>query len=239
MEPFRFRKFAVAHDRCTHKVGTDGVLLGAWVRISVSDRNILDVGTGCGVIALMLAQRSGENTRIDAIEIEEQDARQAADNAQASPWKDRVKVHHTSLQNFLPQKQYDLIVSNPPYFTNSFLSDDKNRSRARHAHLLPYDDFLDHTTRLMSHRARLAIILPPAESARMEELATTRGLSVIRTTQFRARKHKPVERILLELAFVGTTVKDDELILYAEGNNWSDAYLKLTQDFYLDAGRDR
>lgn len=239
MEPFRFRKFAVAHDRCTHKVGTDGVLLGAWVRISVTDRNILDVGTGCGVIALMLAQRSGENTRIDAIEIEEQDARQAADNAQASPWKDRVKVHHTSLQNFLPQKQYDLIVSNPPYFTNSFLSDDKNRSRARHAHLLPYDDFLDHATRLMSNRARLAIILPPAESARMEELATTRGLSVIRTTQFRARKHKPVERILLELAFVGTTVKDDELILYAEGNNWSDAYLKLTQDFYLDAGRDR
>jgi tRNA1Val (adenine37-N6)-methyltransferase len=238
MEPFRFRKFTVAHDRCTHKVGTDGVLLGAWVRISVSDRNILDVGTGCGVIALMLAQRSGENTRIDAIEIEEQDARQAAENAGASPWKNRVKVHHTSLQNFLCEKQYDLIVSNPPYFTNSFLSDDKNRSRARHAHLLPYDDFLDHVVRMMNPKARLAVILPPAEGARMQELATTRGLSVIRTTQFRARKHKPVERILLEFAFVGTPVQNDELILYAEGNNWSDAYVKLTQDFYLAAGRD-
>lgn len=239
IEPFRFRQFTVAHDRCTHKVGTDSVLLGVWVRISGTDKNLLDIGTGCGVIALILAQRSAQDARIDAIEIDEQEARQAAENVVHSPWKEKMRVHHTSLQDFFPEGKYDLIVSNPPYFTNSLLPSDKNRSRARHAHLLPYDELLDHAVRLMHKTGRLALILPPAEAAQLKALAKIRALMAIRTTSFRARAGKRVERILMELAFSGKAEKDDELILYEEGNKWSDAYVHLTRDFYLGNSGDK
>lgn len=233
LEPFRFRQFTVAHDHCAHKVGTDGVLLGAWVRISHADKNLLDIGTGSGVIALMLAQRSAQDARIDAIEIEKGDARQAMENAARSPWQEKVGVYNTSLQKFFPERKYDLIVSNPPYFTNSLLPPDKNRSAARHAQLLPYHALLDHVVRLLEKAGRLALILPPAEGARMKELAKIHALFPIRTTSFRARARKPVERILIELAFSGKSEADSELILYDEDNKWSDEYVNLTRDFYV------
>src|SRR5687767_8887834 len=120
-EDFQFKQFSVAHDRSTHKIGTDGVLLGAWVDVR-NAHSILDIGTGTGVIALMLAQRCAGDTCIDAVEMEKEDAAQAKENVARSPWPQKVNVVHAMIQAYTPKAEYDLIVSNPPYFINSFLS---------------------------------------------------------------------------------------------------------------------
>lgn len=234
-EPFRFKRFTVAQKFCTHKVGTDGVLLGAWVRIRSEDESILDIGTGCGVIALMLAQKSPPYTFIDAVEIEAMDVQQARENVTLSPWKDKVAVHHTALQQFFPEKQYDLIASNPPFFMNSFLPPEEKRTQARHTLQLPYDDLLSHSTRLLKKEGRLAVILPYVEGLKFTELARRFQLTPIRRTTFRTRAHKPVERLLLELGYSGEQEEDTELILYSDGEVWSKEYRTLTADFYLHA----
>jgi tRNA1Val (adenine37-N6)-methyltransferase len=138
---FQFKQFSVAHDRSTHKIGTDGVLLGAWADVS-NVQYILDVGTGTGVIALMMAQRTAGSVLIDAVEIEKEDSEQALQNVLQSPWASRIGVHHTAIQNFSPSRQYDLVISNPPYFVNSWKPPEKKRSQARHTHELSFDELL-------------------------------------------------------------------------------------------------
>ena len=231
-KPFRFKKFSIAHDRCTHKVGTDGVLLGAWVNVCDADRRILDIGTGSGLIAIMLAQRSGPHAHIDALDIEAPDVRQARENAAASLWPAKVEVHHTSLQQFFPGRQYDLIVSNPPWFVNSLLPPDERRRMARHTAELPFDDLLTHALRLLSPAGRLALILPHREGLNFQALARDNGLVSLRQATFRARAHKNPERLLMELAASGYQQEAEELILY-DGENWSAQYTDLTRAFYL------
>jgi tRNA1Val (adenine37-N6)-methyltransferase len=235
LEPFRFKQFTVAQNFCTHKVGTDGVLLGAWVRIQGEDKSILDIGTGCGVIALMLGQKSSPDTFIDAVEIEAMDVQQARENVTRSLWKEKIAVHHSALQQFFPEKQYDLIASNPPFFMNSLLPAEERRSQARHTLQLSYEDVLGHSTRLLKKEGRLAVILPYLEGLKFIELARRFHLMPIRRTSFRARAHKPVERLLLELGYSGEQEQESEIILYSQGEVWSDDYLKLTADFYLNA----
>ena len=230
---FRFKQFTVAHDQCTHKVGTDGVLIGAWVRLSPADRRVLDVGTGSGLISLMVAQRSGAPTQIDAIDIGDADVCQARDNVARSPWRERIAVYHTSLQDFAPAIRYDLIVTNPPYFINSLPAPDGGRSRARHTILLPYDDLLAHSVRLLKPSGRLALILPFREGLEFLRMASSCGLSVLRKTMVRSRGDKPPERLLMELAFTGGPENSDELILYDRDNSWSAAYKNLARPFYL------
>lgn len=232
-EPFQFKQFSIAHDRCTHKVGTDGVLLGAWVRVLPGDRSVLDIGTGSGLIALMVAQRTGVNCFIDAIEIGEEDASQAKDNVSQSPWKDRVKVYNTALQDFHVGKPYDLIVTNPPYFSSSLLPPDEKRGRARHSNALPWPQLLEHVIRLLSDQGRLAMILPHAEALKFTSLASTAGLFVLRKTVVRSRANKPPERLLLELGTSVNGMPDTELILHSGPEKWSEEYVLLTKDFYL------
>lgn len=233
LEPFQFKQFAVNHDLCTHKVGTDGVLLGAWVRIFKDEREMLDVGTGSGLIALMLAQRTPAGSHIDAIDIEAADVLQASKNAQHSPWKDRINVVHSALQLFTPGKKYDLIVANPPYFSNSLLPADKRRGQARHTGSLPYGDLLQHGDRLLTTSGRLAVILPYADGLNFIELAKIHGLFPVRKTRFRSRVHKQPERLLLELAFAGPAEPDTDLVLHGEGEKWSKEYVALTREFYV------
>ena len=167
---FHFKKFSVAHDKSTHKVGTDGVLLGAWVSLEEVQR-ILDVGTGTGVISLMLAQRTPETVTIDAVEIEEDDALQAAENVRQSPWPEKIKVYHKTIQAFSPGKKYDLIISNPPFFVESWLPPEKKRSQARHTEQLSFEELLESATRLLSANGRLAVILPFQEGLQFIESA--------------------------------------------------------------------
>lgn len=231
--PFHFRQFRVDQNRSTHKVGTDGVLLGAWVRIKEEDSHILDVGTGSGLIALMLAQRTGTAIRIDGVEIEEDDAKQATENVRQSPWPEKISIHPAAVQQFFPEKKYDLIISNPPYFVNSLLPPEKKRSQARHTHQLSFEDLLMAASRLLTKQGRLAVILPYAEGLKFIDLARSFYLIPARTTTFRSRVHKPAERLLLELTIEGVLEDESELILYGQGENWSEDYQKLTGEFYL------
>jgi tRNA1Val (adenine37-N6)-methyltransferase len=231
---FHFKQFSLSHERSTHKIGTDGVLLGAWVKTEDAKR-ILDIGTGSGVIALMLAQKSDPHTCIDAVELDEQDVAQAKENVLNSPWPSKVMIHHADIQDFSPGQKYDLIVSNPPYFVNSWLPPDEKRGKARHTQELSFDKLLNASVRLLDESGKLAVILPYQEGKVFTELASDAGLNLTRELSFRSRKHKPIERLLLEFQSTETPTSQEHLILHDDGENWSADYRELTKDFYLKA----
>lgn len=215
------------------KVGTDGVLLGAWTNVT-DVKNILDIGTGSGLIALMLAQRTENNIHIDAVEIDTLAASEALENFIASPWRDKTSIHQMPIQNFLSEKKYDLIVSNPPYFINSFKPPAVNRLMARHTENLSFHDLLEATKKLLSETGRLSVILPIVEGEQFITLASLTNLKLTRKWTFRTRAEKPVERYLLEFSMTPDRVFDTgEIRLYDSGENWSDEYKQLTRDFYL------
>lgn len=229
---FRFKQFSVRHDRVGMKVGTDGVLLGAWVSVFGAKR-LLDIGTGSGVIALMLAQRTAAAVMIDAIEIAQPDAEQAADNSRSSPWAHRVQVYHTSLQQYTSPVPYDVIACNPPFFTNDLKPTKFEREQVRHTSSLPHATLLQCSLKLLNATGRLNVILPLWEAQQFEMLAVTYGLYCSRRTNFRTRRQKPVERILLELSRGQGAIKEEEIILYHDKNAYSPVYRQLTKDFYL------
>jgi tRNA1Val (adenine37-N6)-methyltransferase len=229
---FRFKEFNIEDSHCAMKVGTDAVLLGAWVDISRTKR-ILDVGTGCGIIALMLAQRTQGNINIEGIEMDEQSAAQAEKNVQQTRWCNRVLVHHSSLQNFLSPYKYDLIVSNPPYFNNSQLPPKVHRAKARHTDSLSYQELLHHSLRFLKTNGRLAVILPFEEGKLFVSLAKEIGLYLNRQMSFYSRKGKPQERWLFEFSFLAQKIKEEILVLLSEGESWSEDYKRLTREFYL------
>ncbi len=214
------------------KVGTDAVLLGAWASVDNTNR-ILDIGAGSGVIALMLAQRSPEPIHIDAVEIEHQDAAQAKENISNSPWRSRISVHGVPIQHFTSAINYDLIVSNPPYFTNSFQPPDKKRLRTRHTVLLDFPELIKSVVRLLNPEGRFNVILPYTEGLEFIELAQQSALYCSRKWSFRSRKEKPTERLLMEFKFHPTEKKEGEIIHYNESEEWTDDYKALTKDFYL------
>ncbi len=214
------------------KVGTDAVLLGAWADVS-NCIHILEVGAGTGIISLMLAQRTPVVTRIEAIEIEEQDAEQAKENVARSPWPEKIKIHHQSFQNFVSTDKFDLVISNPPYFINSQLPPSSKRSAARHTHSLSYEELIRGATELLQPSGKLAVVLPFEEGKHFQTVALEYNLHVARQLAFYSRKGKPQERWLFEFAFIKKEWKTETLVLHANGEEWSDDYKRLTKDFYL------
>ena len=231
---FRFKKFTVDHSGATMKVGTDGVLLGAWLDIRDA-HTILDIGTGSGVIALMMAQRTDVASQIDAVEIEKADAEQAIQNVNNSPWPEKVKVHCQPIQDFRPGLKYDLIVSNPPFFRDSFQPPDVRRRQARHGDTLCHADLIECVCRLLQETGTFNIILPPVEAQLFIDLAKENQLHLTRRCLFRTRAHKAPERWLMEFSRRSGTIYEDEVLLYSSGEHWSEGYRSLTQDFYLKA----
>jgi tRNA1Val (adenine37-N6)-methyltransferase len=231
---FHFKQFSIAHDRCTMKVGTDGVLLGAWTAVE-NAKTILDIGTGSGVIALMLAQRTPPDARIHAVELEQRDAQQAHENVVSSPWPDKVKIFPAAIQQFTGETLYDLIVSNPPYFINSQEPPDKRRLQTRHTVMLSFTDLLAAVTRLLKPEGTFQVILPYTEGLQFIELASQHGLYCTRQWSFRTRQSKPVERWLLAFALIPTAaINAGEILLYSHDTVWDDSYTNLTRDFYLN-----
>jgi len=229
---FQFKQFEVQHDRSTMKVGTDAVLLGAWAHVANASR-ILDIGTGSGIIALMAAQRTAPATQIDAVEIESQDAAQAADNFSASPWGDRLHIHITPIQDFAPSQPYDVIVSNPPYFVNSQEPPNKRRHEARHTITLDHATLLTAVDRLLQPQGTLNVVLPYTEGLQFISLAKQQRFFCTRQYSFRTREGKPIERWLLEFSRKAGATETGEILLYREKLEWSDRYVELTRDFYL------
>lgn len=236
---FQFKQFFVAHDRCAMKVGTDGVLLGAWAEPAVSIQpsafRILDVGTGSGLVALMLAQRFPE-AHIDAIDIDEAAVEQAAENFAASPWSDRLHAFHARLQDWQSHSVPSLIVSNPPYFQNSLKNPDKGRELARHTDTLSYEELLYHSARLLSEHGRLAIILPAEAEQEIRTLAAQHSLFTTRVTRVYSKETKPARRVLLQFEkseYRNTAPLEDRLVLEDDKGTRSAAYQEITKDFYL------
>lgn len=227
-----FKKFSVRHDRVVMKVGTDGVLLGAWAAVE-QVRTILDVGTGSGVIALMMAQRTGEDVKVDAVEIAD-DAAQALENFEASPWSHRLRIFHTSLQRYEPDTKYDLIITNPPYFINSLKPPGERRTLVRHGVALGPADILDAVDRMLAPDGRLSLILPPAEALAFESEARLHNFYPVRQCLFRSRPDKPPKRHLMEFSHRKESTDKSEIILYNFNGLPSAAYRALTQEFYLN-----
>jgi tRNA1Val (adenine37-N6)-methyltransferase len=237
-KPFTFKQFKINQDRCAMKVGTDGVLLGAWANIE-SAQNILDIGTGTGVIAVMLAQRSQnmEGVKIHAVEIDDAAADQAQENFKAAPFAERLAVFPLSIQDFGQKSttQYDLIVSNPPFFTGGTLNSNGDKTNVRHTVKLPHGDLLNATRSLLSKNGRFCVILPLLEGMRFIEIATTYGLHLTERMDVRFKKEKPIERLLLAFEQQAKTLRHEELILQhstSGDRDYTDAYKELTKDFY-------
>ncbi len=214
------------------KVGTDGVLLGAWVNIGNAHR-ILDVGTGTGLIALMLAQRS--SATIDAVEIDESSSQQAQENVNSSPWVNRITLFNQSFQSFALRetKKYDLIVSNPPYFIKSLKSPEKLRTVARHNELLSQDDLLAGIEKLISKDGRFAGIFPYLEGNIFTAKAANYNLYCIKRVTILGKEKQPPKRLLLEFCQEKKGLEESELTIRNSDDTFTEEYRQLTKDFYL------
>lgn len=234
-EIFRFKEFEIQQDKTAMKVGTDGVLLGAWTEIKEDVRSVLDIGTGTGLIALQIAQKS-DCEIIDALEIEPNAYEQAVTNFENSDWGDRLFCYHASLQEFTEEIEdtYDLIISNPPFYNSTFKELEQNRALARHTQNLTFDELLQGTSKLLSESGSCAFIIPYQEEEKFLEIAQKNNLFPNRITRVKGNVKTPIKRSLLQLSFVKTTPKTEELSIEIERHQYTKAYIQLVQDFYLN-----
>lgn len=230
---FQFKQFTIQQEGCAMKVGTDGVLLGAWTDCQSAHR-ILDIGTGTGLIALMLAQRS--EATIIGIEINECAVEQAKKNIQKSPWSSRIDIQHISFQDYLQQTtpSFDLIVSNPPYFDKSLKSPSKERSIARHTDTLTFEEILEGCKALLNENGRLCLILPFQEGKKLLSKAIIDRWYCVRETSVIPREGTAPKRLLISLSLQEGSCKYSELMIETDKRHaYSAAYIELTKDYYL------
>ena len=236
---FHFKKFSIRQERCAMKVGTDAVLLGAWTSTQGA-KTILDIGTGTGIIALMLAQKS--NAVIDAIEIDKCAYEEAEHNVRNSPFSDLINVINISLQEFVHQshRKYDLIVSNPPFFVEASKSYEKARNLARHTdYSLSYHELMTGANSLLADNGRMCLILPFKEGNDFIEIAEKTHFYCNKLTRIVTRKGKHEKRLLLEFSKSKQPILENDLLILNEDMSYSRAYLDLTSDYYLNLDKYR
>ena len=233
MSHFDFKQFRIHHDRCAMKVGTDGVLLGAWANVK-DNENILDIGTGTGLIALMLAQRA--NAHITGVEIDPEAAAQATQNASESPFSQQVRIVNTDIKDYPYEPKYDNIVSNPPFFKESVLPPKDSRATARHCAGLPLETLVEEAKKRLRANGLFQVILPHSEVSRFVGLCALKEMSLLRLTEICTKEGKPFKRALLcfinQIEATGTT--RDILYLTGPDGGRSAGYQALTKDFYLE-----
>lgn len=227
---FSFKQFTVYHDRCAMKVGTDGVLLGAWADVDTA-RRVLDIGTGTGLISLMLAQRS--NARIKAIDIDMDAVEQARSNVAASPWKDRIEVERQDICHFTSESLFDVIVSNPPYFVDSLKCSDGQRNTARHTDNLDFRDLIASVARLLHPEGVFSVIIPTDGKEHFLTIATSYGLHLSHQTLIHTTPVAEPKRALLAFKFSLNECITNDLIVELSRHVYSKEYIELTKDFYL------
>lgn len=230
---FQFKQFRIEQDKSAMKVGTDGVLLGAWADVT-NKKQILDIGTGTGLIAIMLAQRS--DAMIEGIEKEKSASEQAVNNAANSPWSDRLKMLHASFDEFAEKldHKYDLVVSNPPYHKETIVSPHVGRQMARFAGNLDFGTILNLSARLLTAAGSISLILPASDEKNARDYANMNGMYTKRMTRVIPSPGKPVSRVLLEFSFEPVELKINSFIIEDKGrHHYSPDYIRLTREYYL------
>jgi len=237
MKPFQFKEFTVHQDKTAMKIGTDAVLLGAWCNLGEFPDTILDVGSGTGIISLMLAQRSDAMT-IDAVEIDTNAYEQTVENFEQSDWGDRLFCYNASFVEFAEEmsedeEEYDIIVSNPPFYTDNYETEDVSRNKARFTSSLSFEELLKGVSEILSEYGKFSTIIPFKEEENFIELAKNHNLYLNRVCRVKGTPTTEIKRSLLELSFVETTIQEEELIIETKRHQYTDAYINLTKDFYL------
>jgi tRNA1Val (adenine37-N6)-methyltransferase len=234
MSQFNFKQFTIQQDRCAMKVGTDGVLLGAWAPIINNPYNILDIGTGTGLIALMLAQRSNAE-QIDAIEIDDDAYEQATENFENSPWNDRLYCYHAGLDEFVEEveEEFDLIVSNPPFYTDEYKSGDDQRDNARFEDSLPFDELVEAADYFLSDHGIFALIVPFKEEEKIIALCQERDLFPLKITRVKGTPTTEIKRSLMAFTRIEQPAVIDELVIEVGRHDYTPEYIELTKEFYL------
>lgn len=233
-KPFNFKRFSINQDKCAMKIGTDGVLLGAWANIEHNPNSVLDIGAGTGVISLMLAQRSSSEI-IDAIEIDENAYEQCVENFEDSPWSDRLFCYHASLQEFSEEVEdkYDLIVSNPPFYSGKYKTNNSQRDLARFSDAMPFEHLIKSISKLLSKEGRFSVIIPFKEEVDFIALASKVNLFPNKILRIKGNPTTEIKRSLLEFTFRENDIKTNELIIETERHQYTQDYINLTKDFYL------
>lgn len=231
---FTFKQFSVNQDRCAMKIGTDGVLLGAWTPIINNPYNVLDIGAGTGVLSLMLAQRSNAE-QIDAIEIDEDAYEQCVENFETSPWGDKLFCFHAGLDEFVdePEDEYDLIISNPPFYTDDYKTDNTSRDLARFEDALPFEELIEAAALLLSDNGIFSVIIPYKEEERFVSLCKELDLFPLKITRVKGTPTSEIKRSLLAFCRIEQTPLIDELVIEISRHNYTPEYIELTKDFYL------
>jgi tRNA1Val (adenine37-N6)-methyltransferase len=231
---FTFKQFFVAHDRCAMKVGTDGILLGAWAPLSSVTR-ILDIGSGSGLLALMLAQRSDTHVRIDAVELDSAASQQAKENISASPWADRIAVYSEDIIDFADTRSadYSLIISNPPYFPPGIACGSAEREQARYTTLLTHEALLRCAHQLLMPDGLFCVVLPVQVAENFIPLAQQHNWYVHQQLRVSEQEDKPAHRVLLALSRQEKECVNASLAIRDEERRYSTAFQQLTKDFYL------
>lgn len=232
---FKFKQFTIEQDRCAMKVGTDGVLLGAWTPIANNPYSILDIGAGTGLLALMLAQRTFAE-QIDALEIDEQAYEQAVENFENSPWNDRLFCYHAGLDEFVEEidEEYDLIISNPPFYSEDYKTDHEQRDLARFQDAMPFEDLLQAAAFFLSEKGVFSTIIPHKEEANFIELAEHFELYPFKITRVKGNENAKIKRSLLAFSPIKPEKTEiTELILEKERHLYTAEFQELVKDFYL------
>ncbi|MEO9571346.1 MAG: methyltransferase [Polaribacter sp.] len=236
-KPFRFKEFTIHQDKTAMKVGTDGVLLGAWCSVDNYPDTILDIGAGTGVISLMIAQRSDAMT-IDAVEVDESAYEQTVANFEESDWGDRLYCYNATFQEFSDEiteeeETYDLIVSNPPFYTDEFETEDEARNKARFTSSLSFQELIIGVSKILSENGIFAVVIPFKEETNFIAFAKETNLFLNRVCRVKGNKTSEIKRSLLQFSFEEKEIKEENLTIEIQRHLYTKEYINLTKDFYL------
>lgn len=233
-KPFDFKEFTVNQDQCAMKIGTDGVLLGAWTSVDHNPLSVLDIGAGTGILSLMLAQRSQAKT-IEAIEIDDDAFEQCAENFENSPWADRLFCFHASLLEYIEavDDEFDLIICNPPFYLEDYKTKDTARDTARFQDAMPFEHLIFAAVNLLAEKGVFSVVIPNKEEEKFIDLALEFGLFPNRILRVKGNPEADVKRSLIECSFQKKKIKISQLIIENGRHNYTEDYINLTKDFYL------
>jgi tRNA1Val (adenine37-N6)-methyltransferase len=235
MSTFKFKKFSIYQNQCAMKVGTDGVLLGAWTPIENNPFSVLDIGAGTGILSLMIAQRSNAE-QIDSIEIDEDAFEQCVENFENSPWSDRLFCFHAGLDEFVeePEDEYDLIISNPPFYSEDYKTENEKRDLARFQEAMPFEELIEAASLLLSENGIFSVIIPYKEEVKFIDIAKEYNLFPFKITRVKGTPTTEIKRSLLAFSFTQKAkVLIDQLTIETVRHQYTEDYIALTKDFYL------